>query len=933
MRRNDYLRPDKSLNDATMKHNAISFLIISLFLLLLAGCAGQQRRFVIGVSQCSDDEWRAQMNKEISREALFYPEAEVVFRTAKDNNEQQIHDIELMIRNRVDLLVVSPNEAEVLAPVIEKAYGRGIPVILTDRKIHSDNYTAYIGADNYAIGHSVGEYIAARLQGKGKVVEVMGLRGSTPAAERHRGMMEVLEKCPGIEVVASVDAGWLRKEARERFDSILAVHPDIDMVYCQNDRMAAGAYEAAVKYGREKEMLFVGIDALAGEGYGIAQVASGQLDATFIYPTGGDRVMQTAMAILTGKPFERETFLSSALVNHNNARVMMLQNEQIHQLDNKIDRLDRQINRYLTQYASQRTLLYTCIVILALFGIALFRAFWAKNRLNVELSEQKRQLEEQRDQLIDLSKQLEEATHAKLAFFTNVSHDFRTPLTLIADPVEQLEASKNLDGHERFLLRIIHKNVTVLLRLVNQILDFRKFESGKLKMYLSEFDIAKEINEWTEAFRTLAYKKHVHFDVSVQPSEEGYTMIADAEKLERITYNLLSNAFKFTPENGRVSLALSQFEQTGARWLRYRVADTGVGISTEHVKHIFESFYQIDVHYAGSGIGLALVKAFTEMHGGRISVDSAEGKGSVFNLEMPMKQAGTLTEGVEKNALLENLKEGAVASADQETVQKTEADMADGGDKEIILVIDDNQDVRDYVKMLLTPQYRVIEASNGQEGLRQAMKYVPDAIICDVMMPVMDGMECCRRLKSEVQTSHIPGMMLTAYAMDEQKIRGYECGADSYILKPFSAQLLRARLRNLLDNRHRLNICFTGTATVKKEAAGKVVQGFAERLRTLIEKRLGDSELRVEDLSEELGLGRVQLYRKAKSLTGYSPNELLRIARLKRAAALLASTEKTIAEIAYETGFSAPSYFAKCYRDYFGESPTDFLRRKEGEKS
>ena len=241
--------PVKNLNEATMKHNAISFLIISLFLLLLAGCAGQQRRFVIGVSQCSDDEWRAQMNKEISREALFYPEAEVVFRTAKDNNEQQIHDIELMIRNRVDLLVVSPNEAEVLAPVIEKAYGRGIPVILTDRKIHSDNYTAYIGADNYAIGHSVGEYIAARLQGEGKVVEVMGLRGSTPAAERHRGMMEVLEKCPGIEVVASVDAGWLRKEARERFDSILAVHPDIDMVYCQNDRMAAGAYEAAVKYG------------------------------------------------------------------------------------------------------------------------------------------------------------------------------------------------------------------------------------------------------------------------------------------------------------------------------------------------------------------------------------------------------------------------------------------------------------------------------------------------------------------------------------------------------------------------------------------------------------------------------------------------------------------------------------------------------------
>ena len=885
-----------------MKRNYTSCLVLLILMLLLAGCSGQQRRYVIGVSQCSDDEWRAQMNREISREALFYPGTEVVFHTAKDDNERQIHDIEMMIRNHVNLLVVSPNEADAITPVIEKAFAKGIPVILTDRKIHSDNYTAYIGADNHAIGNSVGEYIAARLQGKGKVVEIMGLRGSTPAVERHRGMVEVLEKYPGIEVVASVDAGWLRNEARVRFDSVLNRHPEIDMVYCQNDRMAAGAYEAAVKYGREKEMLFVGIDALAGEGYGVEQVASGQLDATFIYPTGGDKVMQTAMAILTGKPFERETFLSSALVNHDNARVMRLQNEQIHQLDGKIDRLDRQINRYLAQYASQRILLYTCAVMLVLFGIALFvavRGFWTKNRLNRELSEQKRQLEEQRDQLIDLSKQLEEATHAKLAFFTNVSHDFRTPLTLIADPVDQLEASPNLNERERFLLRVIHKNVTVLLRLVNQILDFRKFESGKLKMYLSEFDIAK--------------------------------VIADAEKLERITYNLLSNAFKFTPENGKVDLALSQFERDGKPWLRYQVSDTGVGISPEHVKHIFESFYQIDVHYAGSGIGLALVKAFAEMHKGTVSVDTAKGKGTIFTVEIPMKQAGTLAEGLEKNAIMANLKEGAVLSADQETVQVS-GEVADDKDKETILVIDDNQDVRDYVKMLLASQYTVIEASNGQEGLQQAMKYVPDAIICDVMMPVMDGIECCRRLKSEVQTSHIPVMMLTAYTMDEQKIKGYECGADSYILKPFSAQLLRVRLQNLIDNRHRLQSFFADNAVIKKESVSEVDKGFVEKLRNLIETHLGDSDLRVDDLGEKLGLSRVQLYRKAKALTGYSPNELLRIARLKRASSLLASTDKTIAEITYEVGFSAPSYFAKCYKDYFGESPTDFLKRKEGNK-
>lgn len=917
-----------------MRHNCISLLNLFLLLMLLAGCTGQQKRFVIGVSQCSNDEWRTQMNKEISREALFYPEAEVVFRSAEDDSRQQIHDIEVLIRNKVDVLVVSPNEADAITPVIEKAYNKGIPVILVDRKIHSNKYTAYIGADNYAIGYNVGEYIASRLHGKGKVVEVMGLRASTPAVERHKGMVDALREFTDIRLTASVDAGWRRDWAQQAFDSLLTHKQEIDMVFAHNDRMAAGAYEAAVKYRCQHDMLFVGIDALAGEGYGVEQVASGQLDATFIYPTGGDRVMQTAMAILQKKPFERETRLSSALVNKDNARVMRMQTEQIRQLDEKIDVLDKQIDNFLIRYASQRTLLYACAVMLVLFGIALFvavRGFWTKNRLNRELSEQKRQLEEQRDQLIDLSKQLEEATHAKLAFFTNVSHDFRTPLTLIADPVDQLEASPNLNERERFLLRVIHKNVTVLLRLVNQILDFRKFESGKLKMYLSEFDIAKEINEWTEAFRTLAYKKHVHFNVSVVPSAEGYTMIADAEKLERITYNLLSNAFKFTPENGKVDLALSQFERDGKPWLRYQVSDTGVGISPEHVKHIFESFYQIDVHYAGSGIGLALVKAFAEMHKGTVSVDTAKGKGTIFTVEIPMKQAGTLAEGLEKNAIMANLKEGAVLSADQETVQVS-GEVEDDKDKETILVIDDNQDVRDYVKMLLASQYAVIEASNGQEGLQQAMKYVPDAIICDVMMPVMDGMECCRCLKSEMQTSHIPVMMLTAYTMDEQKIKGYECGADSYILKPFSAQLLRARLRNLIDNRHRLQSFFADNAVIKKESVSEVDKGFVEKLRNLIETHLGDLDLRVDDLGEKLGLSRVQLYRKAKALTGYSPNELLRIARLKRAASLLASTDKTIAEITYEVGFSAPSYFTKCYKDYFGESPTDFLKRMKNEE-
>ena len=638
------------------------------------------------------------------------------------------------------------------------------------------------------------------------------------------------------------------------------------------------------------------------------------------------------MDILEKRSFPRETLLSTALVNRQNARIMQMQTLHISTLDAKIEKLNGQLDAFLSRYSAQRMFLYACIVIIALVGALLFfvvRAFWTKNRLNTELSRQKQQLEEQRDQLITLSRQLEDATHAKLSFFTNVSHDFRTPLTLIADPVDQLLQSHHLNEHERFLLNIVHKNVAVLLRLVNQILDFRKFEDGKLQLRLSQFDLHASLLEWADAFRTLSFRKHIHFQIDAD-ADTDFTVTADAEKLERIVYNLLSNSFKFTPENGQISMHLSSCTKNGEPAIRLQVTDTGVGMPAEHVRHIFDSFYQIDVHHAGSGIGLALVKSFVEMHHGTISVDTTEGQGTCFTIEIPACQSGTLDPDTTRSAVLTNLKEGAVLAADQETLQAV-APESTPDDKETILVIDDNLDIRDYVRSVLQDEYNVIEAANGQEGLQQAMKYVPDAIICDVMMPVMDGMECCRRLKSEVQTSHIPVMMLTAYAVDEQKIKGYECGADSYISKPFSARLLTVRLRNLIENRCRLQSLFADISNVslQKTPVAEVDKGFLEKLHRLIEERLSDPDLSVEELGEQIGLSRVQLYRKTKALCGYSPNELLRIARLKKAASLLASTEKTISEITYEVGFSSPSYFTKCYKEYFGENPTAVLKRKK----
>ena len=908
-------------------------------LFLSVACSRKEADYTIAVSQCSEDDWRAQMNKEILREALFYPGVNIEVYQAHDDNVRQIQDIESLIKKKVDLLIVAPNEAEAITPVIEKVYDAGIPVILVDRKINSEKYTAYVGADNYEIGRRAGEYIADRLKGKGRVIEIAGLKGSTPAVERHRGMVEALKAAPDVQVIASVEAGWFQQKAGEVMDSLLDVYPQVDLVFAQNDRMAIGAYEKARQKKRAGQIAFVGVDAVTD---GVESVAGGRLDATFIYPTGGDKVMQVAMAILRGEPYQRENILSTALVNRANARVMQMQMKHILTLDQKIELLNRQLDDYFLRYSAQKMFLYACVVILVLAGFLFFflvRAFWVKNRLNTELSSQKQQLEQQRDQLqaqrdqlIVLSRQLEEATHAKLAFFTSVSHDFRTPLTLIADPINQLLEEKHLGERERNMLEIVRKNVAVLLRLITQILDFQKYEHGKLALRLSEFNALECIKDWTEAFHTLAFRKHIQFEVKAEGDVAQYVMVADAEKIERITYNLLSNAFKFTPEKGEIKVVLSRIEQNNQACICMEVRDTGIGMSEEHIHHVFEHFYQIDVQHTGSGLGLALVEAFVNLHRGTVQVESGKGKGTCFRVILPMKQEGEVKGLTEKNEALEILQEGAVLDAGQETLhQWTEnTGVEESADKEMVLVIDDNQDVRDYVKMLLQDKYVVVEAVNGLEGVKQAMKYVPDVVVCDVMMPVMDGIACCKRLKSELQTSHIPVLMLTAYAMDEQRIQGYDSGADAYLTKPFNAKLLMTRIRNLIDSRKRLKSLAEDVTGGGKQSLGEVDKGFVEKLKTLIDEKMGDSELSVEDLGAELGLGRVQLYRKTKSLTGYAPNELLRIARLRKAASLLASSEKTVAEITYEVGFSSPSYFTKCYKDYFGESPSEFLKRRDG---
>ena len=602
---------------------------------------------------------------------------------------------------------------------------------------------------------------------------------------------------------------------------------------------------------------------------------------------------------------------------------MELQTNHIGELDGKIETLNDRVGIYLSRVATQRIVLYGGLIILLLIVgllIVVYKSLRSKNSLNRELSRQKEQLEEQRDQLIELSHQLEEATHAKLVFFTNISHDFRTPLTLVADPVEQLLADPSLEGDRRRMLLLVQRNVQILLRLVNQILDFRRYETGKMEFTPVPLDLLQCFVEWNDSFQAAARRKHIHFSFDSMPDTDYHTQ-ADAEKLERIYFNLLANAFKFTPENGKVTVRLAALKKDSVPFFRFTVANTGSLISAEHIRSIFDRFYKIDRHHTGSGIGLALVKAFVEIHGGSISVESDERLGTVFTVDLPVR---TCEEGA--CVVTAPMEESALDRVDS-LLREDEAENLNDPSKPSVLVIDDNADIRAYVHTLLNSEYSIIEAADGTEGIRKAMKYVPDVIISDVMMPGIDGIECCRRLKGELQTCHIPVILLTACSLDEQRIQGYAGGADSYISKPFSSQLLLTRIRNLIESRQRMKQFFGDRQTLAKEDICDMDKDFVERFKSLIEVKMGDSELNVEDLGKEMGLSRVQLYRKIKSLTNYAPNELLRMARLKKAASLLASSDMTIAEVGYEVGFTSPSYFAKCYKEQFGESPTEFLKR------
>ena len=925
----------------------LHLIIYVAIIVLLTGCAQQPRKYVIGVSQCSEDIWRDKLNDELKMGEYLNDSLIVKLASSNDDNVLQNKQINQFVDEGVDLLIVSPNQLSAISKAVERAYDKGIPVILYDRKTNSDKYTAFIGCDNYTIGKSMGTFIAQQLQGKGRIVEISGLEGSSPALERHRGFMDAIKPYPGLQVVASEGGNWKEEGGIQAMKRILKQTQDFDYVFAHNDRLAWGAYVAARQMRVKRNYKYTGVDGMATEGGGLELVRDGIFEASYLYPTKGDEVIALAMKILKHKPYKRDNYLSTSIITQANADLTLMEARDAERQARNLKALHKQVDQYLSDYNSQKIMLIgLCLFLFVCLAAAalIFRGYLIKVRLNEKLAktngELKRlnvELGEKNEELKRLNEEVLELTHSRLVFFTNISHELRTPLTLIADPVEMLLEDTGIRGKSRELLKMVQRNALALQQLVSNILDFRKIQNGKMELKLYRFDIVKTLTMWVGDFQLTAERKQIRLHLDVDDLKGSHEMIADQEKISRIVFNLLSNALKYTPAGGEIFVSL---KDEGAN-LRLDVKDTGKGISQDEADKIFERFFQAKGAASGTGIGLALVKSFVELHHGEARVESEPGKGSDFIVVIPREQEGD-SQVIHNDVDIVDNSVNASASTGKNVVDESVLQYIDDGDRShgkvqqlvsentnrpTVLVIDDNTDIRQYERTLLQDEYIVLEAADGKEGLAVALKEVPDLVICDVMMPVMDGLEFTKQLKTNTATSHIPVIMLTAKNLEEHRAEGYEHGADSYITKPFHSKVLLARIENLLRQRQLLKNLYQGSKEAEKEISEAHLEDrdkqFLKQLQAIIQKNLSDSEFGVENMGQQIGLSRVQLYRKVKAMTGSSVVDLLRKARLAKARRLLETRSMSVSEVAYEVGFSAPSYFTKCFKDEYGMLPGD----------
>ena len=904
-----------------------ALLLLLPVLLLLGGCGrpAPEPTYRIGFSQCTTgDDWRRAMLAGMEKELSFHPNVQFEMLDAHNDSDLQRQQVEQLIRQRVDLLIISPNQSGPLTALAEAAYSQGIPVVIVDRRTTSRLYTAYVGGNNLEVGRTAGHYAAQLLHQRGQVLEILGRAGSSPAADRATGFAQALARYPQLQVVAQVAGDWQPASVLRQLPAALRAHPETNLIFAHNDPMARAAYQVVRQLGRGGRVHIIGVDALPGPGNGLQLVEDGALSATLLYPTGGEEAIRTALRILRHEPYAKENVLGTMVVDSANVGAVRTQTEQLVAQQRDLRQQQQHLDSQLRRYASQRTTVYLLLgsLLLALgLGALAWRSLRLNRRIRRTLEAQNAEISAQRNQIEQLAQEASRSSEAKLRFFTNFSHELRTPLTLILGPLEDLLTDgTDLTAGQRQDLVQMRRNAQRLLQLVNQLMDFRKIDVGKMAVRATEGNLVDFVRELMDVFEKTARRRGITF--RFLPAEPVVRLWFDGDILDKVFFNLLSNAFKYTPDGGQITVSLQPDPAAGT--VRVRVEDTGRGIAEADQPHVFEWFYQgTQASANSSGIGLALAEGLTRLHEGTLTFRSQPGRGTTFEVTLPLAKPATFRDAEPGQPFDEPA--APLLLPDDEFAEPT-AETAPARTDATALIIEDNEEVRHFLVQKLQPHFQVSAAADGADGLRLAGETIPDVIVCDVNLPGLSGLEVATALKGDWRTSHIPLVLLSARSAPEQQVEGVQAGADLYLTKPFNPIFLLESLRTLLRNRDQQREHFRRelSATTATVAPQRVDQKFLADLTAIIEANLDRPTLSVDDVARSLGVSQMQLYRKVKALLGTGVTDYIQRLRLTKARTLLLQEGSTIAEIAYLTGFSSPSYFSTAFKAKYQVSPSEF---------
>jgi ABC-type sugar transport system substrate-binding protein/DNA-binding response OmpR family regulator/nitrogen-specific signal transduction histidine kinase len=906
-----------------MRSLFVLLIIIGALATLISCSKGRNERNTINiaVSQAmSTDDWRQQMNRSMKVEASLRPEIHLEITDAKNSVSKQVQDIEGFIAKKVDVIIVSPIQSQPLTAVVEKSIRAGIPVLIVDRKIEGENYTAYLGADNVEVGRTAAKYIVSNAKGSGNIIEITGASGSSPAFERSLGFNQVIKANNQVRVLHTIVGNWEKESVKEQLTDLLKANADIEYIFAHNDRMALSAWETAKALGLEDKIKFLGVDALNTPNGGIELVKNGTLQATILYPSGGNEAIRLAQKIYNKEAISKNNILSSILIDHFNAEIIENQMDKVDEQQAVIESQQGAIQVQEKEYASQGNLLrLLSLFLVIILSLALYSVY-----STVSISRKKRQLENinhtvvsQKEEIEQMAEIARQSNEAKLNFFTGLSHEFKTPITLIISYVESLIDEDKIKGtklaHE---LKLIHNNSNRLLRLINQLLDFRKIEEHKFSIRATCTDLYQFSRDIMSNFDGEAKKRHINF--TLQCPSSGLEVFIDRNLMDKVYFNLLSNAFKFTPDHGTITISL--YDEGEVIAMRFK--DSGIGIPHEDISSVFTAFFRASNNKKNSsGIGLHLSKEFIELHKGTIEV--VEGIGAEFVIKLPKG-----SQHFNENEILEPSENDYKVTgyiSDNQPYDIAEKLPSTNSENYSLLIVEDNTDLLNFLRNKLSTDYTVT-TSDGSDAFEKALETVPDIIICDVNLVGKDGFEISKQLKKDLRTSHIPIIILTALGNEESMIKGLQSGVDQYLTKPFSLPIVKQSLSNLLYNREKLRYYYTNNIyKVEPETKfGFPEQEFITKMNNIIFSNMDNSDFSVEELAETLKVSRVQLYRKVKAILGMSISDHINNIRLERAAELLKANDFTISEIAYTVGFSSPNYFSTAFKHKFGFSPKEY---------